>query len=88
MIADFFLRIAYWFAAGLIGMFPQSSGFPPEAHSAMQTLGGYFGMFSPIIPMGTLLTCLILAFSVEIGIYGFRTLKWIISHIPLIGGKS
>jgi len=53
MIADFFLRIAYWFAAGLIGMFPQSSGFPPEAHSAMQTLGGYFGMFSPIIPMGT-----------------------------------
>jgi len=88
MIGDFFFSIAYWFVGGIIGWFPQSTGFPPEAISSAQTIGGYFGMFSPLISISTLLTCLTLVFGVEIAIFGFRSLKWVISHIPLIGGKG
>jgi len=88
MIGDLFFTIVFWFANGLINMFPPSAGFPAEAEVALTTLGGYFGMFSPLIDMPTLLTCLTLIFTVEIGIYGFRTLKWVISHLPLIGGRG
>jgi len=88
MIGDLFFNIIYWFANGLIGLFPVSAGFPPEAHAAVQYIGGYFGMFDPLIPLSTLLTCITLIFTVEIGIYGFRTLKWVISHLPFIGGRG
>jgi len=88
MIGDLFFRIVYWFANGLIQVFPVSQGFPEEAHGAASYIGSFFGMFDPLIPMGTLLTVLTLVFGVEIAIFGFRTLKWLISHLPLIGGKG
>jgi len=88
MIGDLFFNIIFWFANGLISMFPVSTGLPQEAHDAVQYIGGYFGMFAPLIPLDTLLVCLTLIFSVEIGIYGFRTLKWVVSHLPLIGGRG
>jgi len=88
MIGDLFFSIVYWFANGLINMFPPSTGFPSEILPAAQTIGEYFGMFSPLISISTLLSCLTLVFSVEIAIFGFRTLKWVISHLPFIGGKG
>jgi len=88
MIGDAFFSIVYWFVGGIINWFPASTGFPPEALSSASTIGGYFGMFSPLISISTLLTCLTLVFGVEIAIFGFRSLKWVISHIPLIGGKG
>jgi len=88
MIGDIFFRVVYWFLNGILNFFPVGGGFPPEAHVAAQTLGGYFQMFSPLIDMQTLTTCVLLAFSVEIAIFGFRTLKWVLSHIPFIGGSG
>jgi len=88
MIGDLFFKIVFWFANGLVNMFPFSEGFPEEAHSAVAYIGGYFGMFSPLIPMSTLLTAITLVLTVELGVYGFRTLKWVISHLPFIGGKG
>jgi len=69
-------------------MFPFSTGFPSEAHTAMQGLGGYLGIFSPILPIATLVTAITLVLSVEVSILGFKTFKWLISHIPQIGGKG
>jgi hypothetical protein len=88
MIGDLFFSIIYWFANTIINMFPPSGGFPPEALSSAKYIGGYFGMFSPLISMPTLLTCITLVFTVEIAVYGFRTLKWVISHLPFIGGRG
>jgi len=88
MIGDLFFNIVYWFASSIIAMFPASQGFPEEVHTAASTIGGYFGMFDSLIPIATLLTCITLIFSVEIGIFGFRTVKWVISHLPLIGGRG
>lgn len=88
MIGDIFVNIAYWLASTIIGFFPTSTGFPPEVHTAAVALGGYLGMLSPLVPIGTLATCVGIAFTVEIAVFGFRTLKWVVSHVPFIGGKG
>lgn len=88
MIGDLFFTIIYWFANSLVNLFPLSTGFPTGAHEAMALLGGYIGIFSPILPMTTLITVITIVFSVEISVFGFRTLKWVISHLPFIGGKG
>jgi len=88
MIGDFLLSIVYWFLASIIGLIPASTGFPSDVFTAASTIGGYAGILSPIIPLGTLATVVGLAFSAEIAIFGFKTLKWILAHIPFIGGKG
>jgi len=45
-------------------------------------------IFDPLVPISTLLTTVGLVISVEVIILGFRTLKWILSHVPLVGGKG
>jgi len=88
MIGDIFLNFVYVVVASLIGFLPQSQGFPETFHQAMLGIGGYFGMFSPLIPIDILLTCVTIIFTVEIAVFGFRTLKWVISHLPMIGGRG
>jgi len=88
MILNAILTLAYNSLSWIVNLLPASSGFPQEAHAAMTGLGGYLGVWSPILPISTLLTCVGLIFSVEIGIFGFKTVKWISSHIPFIGGRG
>lgn len=85
---NFIVQIVYNFLAFLINLFPTGTGFPTEVHSAFGTLGGYVGLIDVLVPVQTLLWCLTLIFGIEIAIFGFKTLKWIISHIPFIGGKG
>lgn len=87
MIGDLFLGVVFWFLTTVIGLLPSSNGFPTVVMTSAHTIGGYFGMLSPILPMGTLATVIALVFSVEIAIFGFKTLRWLIGHIPFIGGN-
>jgi len=88
MIFTGIINLAYYILHWLIALLPVSGGFPTEAHTALISLGGYLGIFSPLVPLTTLLTTLTLIFSIEIGIFGFKTIKWIISHIPFVGGRG
>jgi len=88
MITETFLQIPYYFVSFIIGIIPASSGFPSEFFDAETGLGGYLGMFDILLPIATLGTVLGIMFSVEIGIFGFKTFKWIWSHVPLFGGKG
>jgi len=88
MIISGLIYLAYFLVNGVISALPDSSGFPTAAHTAVQSLGGYVGMFSPILPMATLATCIGLIFTVEIAIFGLKTFKWIVAHIPWVGGKG
>lgn len=72
----------------LLNLFPIGTGFPSSVHTAFSTLGGYIGIFDVFIPISILLFCLQTVFAVEIAIFGFKTIKWIISHIPFVGGKG
>lgn len=88
MIGEFFLKIPYFFLSWLTSLFPVSSGFPQEVHTAATALGGYLGILDPLVPIATLTTVVGIIFSVELGIFGFKTLKWLISHVPGIGGRG
>jgi len=88
MITEFFLKLPLLFLSWLIGLFPLSTGFPQDVHTAASSLGGYLGILSPLVPLDTLATVVGLVFAVELSIFAFKTFKWLFSHVPIIGGKG
>jgi hypothetical protein len=88
MITTAIITLAYLLISSIIGLLPAGAGFPTGFHTAITSLGGYLHILDPLVPISILLTCLSLIFSVEIAVFGFKTIKWIISHIPWIGGKG
>jgi len=88
MIFTPFVYLGYYVFGFIIEVLPVGSGFPTEVHDAMTSLGGFIGIWSPVLPISTLATRVTIAFSVEIAIFGFKSFKWIVSHIPLVGGKG
>jgi len=88
MLTTFIFTIAYNAIAWIISWFPVSSGYPQVVFDAVDTISGYMGLIDKIIPLETLAYCLAIIFSVELLIWGFKTVKWIISHIPFVGGRG
>jgi len=88
MITDAIISLGFYILSWILAIFPSSTGLPTEVHTAAVGLGGYFGMFSGVLPMTTLQSTIAIVFAVEIAIFGFKTFKWIASHIPWIGGKG
>jgi len=92
MIIQAFINIAYLIINFIVSQFPDSTGFPQEVHDAVATLAGYIGgmlgIFSPMIPLATMALALGTIFTVEMLILGFKSFRWIMSHIPWIGGKG
>lgn len=85
---NFLAEILYSFLNFIINHLPSGGGFPTEVHEAFGTLGNYVGIIDVFVPLSIVIFCLTLLFSVEIAIFGFKTIKWIITHIPFIGGKG
>jgi len=88
MIFDVFITLASYIVTFIANLLPDGEGFPVAVHTATQTLGGYVGMLNPIFPVDTLRTVLLLLFSIELAIFGFKTAKWLFSHVPFIGGRG
>lgn len=88
MITNALINIAYALINGIVSRLPDSTGFPSQVQESAEYIGGFFGMFSPIAPIGTLSIAVGLVFSVEIAIFAWKTFKSITSHIPWIGGRG
>jgi len=88
MITTGLINIAYYILNWLISLFPVGSNLPTSVHTAASYLGSFFALSDPLVPTSTLATVIGLVFAVEIAFFGWRTLKWILSFIPLIGGKG
>lgn len=88
MIFDALLYLGLLMLDWIVSLFPISTGFGAEFHSAMSLIGGYMDIFTPLIPVSTLISLIGIIMGVELGIFGFKTAKWIVSHIPYIGGKG
>jgi len=88
MLGTFILTTAYSVLDWIISLFPVSTGFPSSVSTAMQGLGGYISILNPLVPFDILAWCVGLAFTIELAVFGFKTVKWIISHIPAIGGRG
>jgi len=87
MITNALINMAVYLVGLVISWLPSSAGFPSAAHTAFAYFGSYVGMLDPLVPVATIFVCVGIVFGVEILIFGFRGVKWLISHIPFIGGK-
>ncbi len=88
MITTAFFNLAYFLASGFISIFPSGTGFATAIHTAASTLGGYLSLVDNVVPVATLGICMGLVVAAEILVFGFKTFKWIFSHVPQIGGKG
>jgi len=88
MIISGLLIIAGFILTSVISVFPVSTGFPTEVTTSISTLAGYVALINVLLPVPTLATIIGLLVSVEIAVFGFKTFKWLISHIPFVGGRG
>jgi len=88
MIVTAFVSIITYFLSLLVAVFPESTGLPSELTAATNYLGGYLNLLDPIVPIDTLGTTLGILVLIELAIFGFKTAKWIISHLPMVGGRG
>lgn len=85
MITNAFLSLTATFLEWLLSFFPYSTGFDSMTHDAFIYLGSYFSMLDPIFPIATLLTCVLAVVAVELSIYGFKFLRFLLGYMPFIG---
>jgi len=64
-----------------------TSLFSAEVHSAALTLGENFGLIDFIVPTTTLALAVGAVYSIDIAMWTWRTIRWIMTHIPFIGGR-
>lgn len=88
MITDAFISLPYAFLSMLIGFFPASQGFPVEVIQSAELIGSKIGIFEPVMPIATLSLVLGVLFSAQLGMWSWKTFKWVISHIPYFGGRG
>lgn len=85
MITDSIILLGQSFLSYVIGLLPSSSGFPDSVLSAAEYIGGYLGVVSPLLPIGTLATVITLVLTAELAIFGFKTIRWLLGYVPFIG---
>jgi len=88
MIFSGFVYLSAYLLQFIVGVLPTSAGFPAEMTSAFNLMAGYVQILNTLLPISTLATVLLLLVSVDLAIFGFKTFKWLISHLPLVGGRG
>jgi len=88
MIITAIMTLGYIVVSAILSIFPSSSGFPPDLLAAAAFLGEKAAELNVILPLDTMAVCLSIIFGVEISIFGFKTVKWLIAHLPYVGGKG
>jgi hypothetical protein len=88
MIFTGFVYLASYILAVIVNVLPYSSGFPPEVTSAFNTMAGYVQILDTLLPIDTLAAVLAVIIATDLVIFGFKSAKWLISHIPFVGGRG
>lgn len=88
MIFSGFVYIAGFILSLIIGVLPTGNGFPPQVAEAFTALGGYVQILNTLLPIPTMAWALGILISVDVAVFSFKTFKWILSHIPAVGGKG
>lgn len=88
MITSFFVSFAAYVLQSIVLLFPASEGLPSDVSAALTQFGGYVGILSPILPISTMATVFALVITFELSVFGFKGIKWLISHVPFVGGRG
>lgn len=85
MITSALIYLAYYTLSTIIEVFPVSTGFPPQVATAFTFVGGYVGILDPLVPIDTLLDCILILITVRLIIFGFKVLSWVYGKVPFVG---
>jgi len=88
MIISGLLNFSAFLLNTVLSIFPDSSGIPTGFTTAVDYFAGYVGILDPLVPLDTLGTVFLIILTYELSVWGFRGFRWVISHIPLVGGRG
>jgi len=88
MIFSAFVYLAAYVLATLVAVLPEGEGFPDEVTAAFSTMAGYVQILDTLLPLSTLAAVLTILVAADLAVFAFKSLKWLISHIPLVGGRG
>lgn len=88
MITSIFLSIAFFIISFLLSIFPTSTGFSSEVTTAINQIGGYTAIIDTLVPMNTLGQIFLLVIVFELTVFAWKGLRFIISYMPIIGGRG
>jgi len=88
MIFTILLNTVYYILSPILERFPVSTGFSDDVSQAFVFFGSKTTILQPIFPFDTLAQIILLTIAIELAIFVFKSTKWIISHIPYIGGRG
>lgn len=88
MIFSTFIYLAAYFLKLVIFFLPTSTGFTSDVTGAFTAMAAYVKLLNTLLPISTMASVLLILTGVELAIFGFKTFKWLISHIPFIGGRG
>lgn len=88
MITSAFIYFSAYILSLLLAVFPSSGGFSSDVTTAFTQLGGYTAIINTLIPLSTLSTILGLIIAIELIIFAFKGLRFILGYVPVVGGKG
>jgi len=88
MITTAIINLAYYVVNMLLSILPNGTGLPTEMHTAVTVLGGYVGVTDALLPVTTLATCVSIVVTIELVIFGYKTVKSLLTHVPFVGGRG
>lgn len=88
MIVDAFIYLAGSIILLLVQIFPKESTLGLDFSGAFDYAGQYVTFLNGIAPLDTMMQCLTLIISIEITVLLFKAIKWMVSYIPIVGGKG
>jgi len=88
MITQAIINLAFTLISFFVSKLPDSAGLPTAFHTAATFLGSTLGLIGSLVDLASMLICLTLANGVILGVFGFKTFKWVVSHIPFVGGRG
>lgn len=87
MIIQFILSIPAYILSTLAGALPVGQTLPNAFTSGLAIIWNDIQAFSFVVPIDALLTCLGIALSFHLVIFGMRLFSWLAKWIPFIGHK-
>jgi len=80
MIPGFFISVFAATVNFLIGLLPEVA-FPTQIATSISLVMGYVNAMNWLFPVSTLITCLGIVISFEIGVFVFKFTRWLIHLI-------
>lgn len=88
MIVSSFIVFVTYLLSLVVGLFPTSTGFSSGFSTAASQMSGYVGLINTLLPVDTLAIAISTLVTVQLSVFGFKSFKWLLSHLPIVGGRG